>query len=151
MKQMRHRRGQLQLVVIAGAAALAACSPMEDNTPPESLSRPYYSNLAECRQDWDRDELCEQSAPNSSGSTVHYGPYYSGHRGYYYDYDGTRRALVRTPSFASGHVESSLTPRQVTSMPGRYASTHAAAHASSSHGSISRGGFGGRAGGSGGG
>jgi len=142
------RQGQLRLVLLGSAAALAACqpSPPPYSTQPEQLTRAGYTTREACARDWGGDDQCEDaggyvnSATSSggggggSGGARYWGPYYSS-SGRIYGYDGVTRPLMRPPSQATATQSFTGSEHQVyTSGQGQYAAAKA---------NISRGGFGG--------
>lgn len=86
------RQGQLRLVLLGSAAALAACqpSPPKYSTQPEQLTRAGYTTREACAREWGGDDQCEaaggyvNSATSSGGGgggniggARYWGPYYS--------------------------------------------------------------------------
>jgi hypothetical protein len=116
MNTPHKRQGQLRLVLLGSAAALAACQPPSPpySTQTEQLVRAGYTHQDDCVQDWGSSYQCEELAGSassgmnssgggggggSSGSARYWGPYYSS-SGRIYGYDGVTRALMRTPQHA---------------------------------------------------
>lgn len=79
---MRKRKSSVRItLVLIGAAGLAACGGSSDS----GLRRDVYASLADCKADWDREELCQPAEGTSSGSGAsssrrsggyYYGPTY---------------------------------------------------------------------------
>jgi hypothetical protein len=146
----RPGQGQLRLVLLGSAAALAACQPSTPpySTQPEQLTRAGYTTREACAREWGGDDQCEEaggyvnSATSSgggggsggSGGARYWGPYYSS-SGRIYGYDGVTRPLMRPPSQATATQSFTGSEHQVySSGQGKYATAKA---------NISRGGFGG--------
>ena len=146
----RPGQGQLRLVLLGSAAALAACQPSTPpySTQPEQLTRAGYTHQDDCVQDWGSSYQCEEvggtahSATSSggggggggSGGARYWGPYYSS-SGRIYGYDGVTRTLMRPPTRATVTQSFTGSEHQVySSGQGKYAAAKA---------NISRGGFGG--------
>jgi uncharacterized protein YgiB involved in biofilm formation len=130
----RPGQGQLRLVLLGSAAALAACQPSTPpySTQPEQLTRAGYTHQDDCVQDWGSSYQCEEVG--GSGGARYWGPYYSS-SGRIYGYDGVTRTLMRPPTRANVTQSFTGSEHQVySSGQGKYAAAKA---------NISRGGFGG--------
>jgi hypothetical protein len=143
MTTSTRRQGKLNLVLLGGAAALAACQPTPNpySTEVREVQRAGYASRADCIEDWGREEDCEEEPLAGSGSFF-WGPYYSS-AGHVYGYDGVTRSLTRTPSRAAATKKTMASESQIySSGRGKYASVGKSM--SSGHSaSVARGGFGG--------
>ena len=139
MSMPNKRQGQLRLVLLGSAAALAACqpSPPTYSNKTEELTRAGYTHKDACAQDWGSEDQCEagQSGSGGGGGGVRYwGPYYSS-SGRIYGYNGVTRSLMQQPQQAVVTQSFTGSEHQVyASGQGKYAAAKA---------NISRGGFGG--------
>jgi hypothetical protein len=139
MSMPNKRQGQLRLVLLGSAAALAACqpSPPTYSNKTEELTRAGYTHKDACAQDWGSEDQCEaaQGGGGGGGGGVRYwGPYYSS-SGRIYGYNGVTRSLMQQPQQAVVTQSFTGSEHQVyASGQGKYAAAKA---------NISRGGFGG--------
>lgn len=106
---MRKRRSSVRVtLVLIGAAGLAACGQSNDS----NLRRDVYSSLADCKADWDREELCQPAQGTGSGT----GSTSSGRSGGYYygpTYRSGSTAGTRTGTSANTSSMSSRTSRSI--------------------------------------
>ena len=149
MSMPNKRQGQLRLVLLGSAAALAACqpSPPTCSNKTEELTRAGYTHKDACAQDWGSEDQCEEvsgtlnsatsnggGGGGSSGGARYWGPYYSS-SGRIYGYNGVTRTLMQPPRQAVVTQSFTGSEHQVyASGQGKYAAAKA---------NISRGGFGG--------
>jgi hypothetical protein len=137
-KHSAKRQGQLNLVLLGSAAALAACQPANPySTQVEPLKRSGYASKTDCVLDWGSEDRCEEDRTGGSGSgggARYWGPYYSS-SGRVYGYDGVTGSLRQVPIRATEVQRVNSSESQVyQSGKGKYAAAAA---------KVSRGGFGG--------
>lgn len=137
-KNSATRQGQLNLVLLGSAAALAACQPANPySTQLEQLKRSGYVSKADCVLDWGSEDRCEEDRTGGSGSgggARYWGPYYSS-SGRVYGYDGVTSSLRQVPIRATEVQNFTSSESQVyQSGKGKYAAAAV---------NITRGGFGG--------
>jgi hypothetical protein len=136
MSMPNKRQGQLRLVLLGSAAALAACqpSPPTYSNKTEELTRAGYTHKDACAQDWGSEDQCEAAQGGGGGGVRYWGPYYSS-SGRIYGYNGVTRSLMQQPQQAVVTQSFTGSEHQVyASGQGKYAAAKA---------NISRGGFGG--------